>query len=49
MTNDSAIANFYADDNRDSFKFKQKISGVIGDIGTKNAEIMVSLKYLSNF
>ena len=30
-------------------KFKQKITGVTGDNVTKNVEIMVSLKYLSNF
>ena len=32
-----------------SFKFKQKITGVTGANGTKNVEIMVLLKYLSNF
>ena len=32
-----------------SFKFKQKITGSAEDDGTKNVEIMVPLKYLSNF
>ena len=31
------------------FKFKQKITGKTADSGTKDVEIMVSLKYLSNF
>ena len=33
----------------DSFNFKAKITGRTGDDGTKNVEIMVPLKYLSNF
>ena len=33
----------------DSFKTKDKITGKTGDHGTKNIEIMVTLKYLSNF
>ena len=33
----------------DSFKFKAKITGQTGDDGTKDVEIMVPLKYLSNF
>ena len=32
-----------------SFKFKQNITGSAEDDGTKNVEIIVSLKYLSNF
>ena len=32
-----------------SFKFKQQITGKTGNGGTKNVEIMVPLKYLSNF
>ena len=32
-----------------SFKFKQKITGETGNGGTKNVDIMVPLKYLSNF
>ena len=33
----------------DSFKFKAKITGQTGNDGTKGVEIMVPLKYLSNF
>ena len=33
----------------DSFKFKAKITGQTGNNGTKGVEIMVPLKYLSNF
>ena len=33
----------------DSFNFKAKITGQTGNNGTKNVEIMVPLKYLSNF
>ena len=32
-----------------SFKIKEKITGEAGKDGTKNVEIMVALKYLSNF
>ena len=40
----------FAEDNiTDSFKFKAKITGQTGDDGTKDVEIMVPLKYLSNF
>ena len=35
--------------NNNSFKFKQQITKQIGNGGTKNIEIMVPLKYLSNF
>ena len=33
----------------DSFNFKVKITGLTGNNGTKDVEIMVPLKYLSNF
>ena len=33
----------------DSFNFKVKITGRSGNDGTKDVEIMVPLKYLSNF
>ena len=33
----------------DSFKFKAKITGQTGNNATKDVEIMVLLKYLSNF
>ena len=35
--------------NTDSFKFKAKITGQTGNGGTKDVEILVPLKYLSNF
>ena len=49
MIDAGTIANFHAANKSDLFKFKQKITGKTGDSGTKDAEIMVSLKYLSNF
>ena len=36
----SAIANFHATDKSASFKFKQTITGVTDDDGTKNFEIV---------
>ena len=49
MTDADAIVNFNADNNSALFKFKQKITGVTGERGTKSVKIMVPLKYLSNF
>ena len=49
FTDAGAIANFLAADNSASIKFKQKITSVTGNNGTKNVEIMVPLKNLSNF
>ena len=46
--NDEIIA-FDANNLTDSFNFKAKITGQTGDDGTKDVEIMVPLKYLSNF
>ena len=44
------IIDFPADDNNSNpYKFKQQITGKTGNCGTKNVEIMVPLKYLSNF
>ena len=43
------ITNFTGDNLTDSFKFKAKITGETGNNGTKDVEIMVPLKYLSNF
>ena len=43
------IANFTEGNTTDSFNFKAKITGQTGNNGTKNVEIMVPLKYLSNF
>ena len=42
---------YFPDDNNNSasFKFKQKITGQTGNDGRKDVEIMVPLKYLSNF
>ena len=49
VDNNNAIVNFTNNNLTDSFNFKVKITGQTGDIGTKNVEIMVALKYLSNF
>ena len=49
MIDAGTIANFHAANKSDLFKFKQKITGKTADSGTKDAEIMVSLKYLNNF
>ena len=50
VTNDAgAFIDFTANDDTDSFKFKQKLTDKTGHDGTKNLEIMVPLKYLSNF
>ena len=50
LTAAGAIKNFHvANNNSDSFKFKQKIAGVTGPNGTKDVEIMVPLKYLNIF
>ena len=43
------IIIFEENNTTDSFKFKAKITGQTGNGGTKNIEIMVPLKYLSNF
>ena len=43
------ITEFTACNTTDSFNFKAKITGQTGNDGTKDVEIMVSLKYLSNF
>ena len=45
----NAIIIFSEDNITDSFKFKAKITGQTGNDGTKDVEIMVLLKYLSNF
>ena len=46
--NDEIII-FSEDNTTDSFKFKAKITGQTGNDGTKHVEIIVPLKYLSNF
>ena len=47
--NNNQIIVFAESNLTDSFNFKVKITGQTGDNGTKNVEIMVPLKYLSNF
>ena len=47
--NHNQIVNFAADNLTDSFNFKAKITDQTGNNGTKDIEIMVPLKYLSNF
>ena len=49
LTDARAIANFHAVDNSAQFKFNKIITGVVDDNGRKNLEIVVQLKYLSNF
>ena len=44
-----AIVIFADGNTTDSFNFKVKITGRTGNDGTKDVEIMVPLKYLSNF
>ena len=43
------IEEFTGGNTTDSFNFKAKITGQTGHNGTKDVEIMVPLKYLSNF
>ena len=47
--NDDDIVVFAENNTTDSFKFKAKITGQTGNNGTKDVEIIVPLKYLSNF
>ena len=47
MTDAGALANFLG--NTALFKFKQKITGSIGNDDIKAVQIKVTLKYLSNF
>ena len=47
--NNGAIVDFEDGHLSDSFNFKAKITGKTGNDGTKDVEIMVPLKYLSNF
>ena len=50
VNNAGNIVDFTATNTTDSFKFKTKITGQTGDDGRiDNVEIMVPLKYLSNF
>ena len=47
--NNNLIERFTAANLTDLFNFKTKITGRTGNGGTKDVEIMVPLKYLSNF
>ena len=47
--NNNQIVNFTANNLTDSFNVKVKFTGQTEDDGTKDVEIMVPLKYLSNF
>ena len=49
VDNNNAIVNFAKNNITDSFNFKAKMTGQTADNGTKNVEIMVPLKYFSNF
>ena len=50
VNNDGNIVDFTNTNTTDSFKFKTKIAGQTGNNGRiDNVEIMVSLRYLSNF
>ena len=49
VNNNGNIVEFNGANATDSFNFKAKITGETGDNGTKEVEIMVPLKYLSNF
>ena len=49
INNDGNIIDFLDDPDSVSFKYKQKITGQTGDNGTKDVQIMVPLKYFSNF
>ena len=49
-TDNGNIIDFPAyNNNSNSVKFKQQITGQTGNGGTKNFEVMVTLRYLSNF
>ena len=49
LDNNNNIIDFPSNNNSISCKFKQQIVGQTGNGGTKNVEIMVLLKYVSNF
>ena len=49
INDNNAIVDFTNNNLTDSFNFKVKMTGQTGNNGTKNVEIMVPLKYLSNF
>ena len=50
LTDAGAFKNFHVGNNNSALlKFKQKSTGVRGDNSTTDVEIIVLLKYLSNF
>ena len=49
VNDNNAIVDFTDNNLTDSFNFKVKMTGQTRDDGTKNVEIMVPIKYLSNF
>ena len=49
VNNNGEIVDFGGGNLTDSFNFKVKITDQTGNNGTKDFEIMVPLKYLSNF
>ena len=49
VNNDNAIVDFTNNSLTDSFNFNVKMTGQTGDDGTNNVEIIIPLKYLSNF
>ena len=49
VNNNGAIVDFNAANVTDSFNFKEKATGQTGNDGTKDVEIIVSLKSLINF
>ena len=49
VNNNNAIVDFTDNNVTDSFNFKLRITGQTGNDGTKYVEIMVPVKYLSNF
>ena len=49
VDNDGAAIGFSEANATDSFNLKVKLTGQTGNNGTKNVEVMVPLKYLSNF
>ena len=49
VNNNNAIVDFTGANLTNSFNFKAKITGQTGNDGTKDFEIMLPLKYLSNF
>ena len=47
--NNDAVTDFTKANVTDSLNLKEKLTGQTGDNGTKDVEVMIPLKYLSNF